>query len=118
MRLAIKRAYEPVEQGDGARIVVDRVWPRGISREKLAADLWLKDLGPSTELRKWFAHDPEKWDEFRRRYREELADKQELLDQVRQYLLEGPVTLVYSAKDEEHNQAAVIREYLEQERRE
>ena len=116
MELAIKRAYEPAEENDGFRILVDRLWPRGVTKEKLQVDLWLKELGPSTELRKWFGHAPEKWEEFRRRYREELAEKQELLGQVEQHLEEGRVTLVYSAKDEEHNQAVVIKEYLERKR--
>ncbi len=116
MGLAIKRAYEPAEARDGFRILVDRLWPRGLSKEKLPIDLWLRDLGPSTELRKWFGHDPARWEEFRRRYREELDGSRELLDQVREHLKAGAVTLVYSAKDEEHNQAVVIREYLNQKR--
>ncbi|MEN6645239.1 MAG: DUF488 domain-containing protein [Armatimonadia bacterium] len=116
MKLGIKRAYEPAEEKDGFRVLVDRLWPRGVTKEKLQADLWLKELGPSTELRKWFGHDPEKWEEFRRRYRKELAEKQDLLGQVEQHLKEGRVTLVYSAKDEEHNQAVVIQEYLERKR--
>jgi len=91
-------------------VLVDRVWPRGVSKEKAAVDLWMKEIGPSTGLRKWFGHRPERWDEFRARYREEL--KGDLLDELRTHAAKGRLTLVYSAKDEARNQAVVIREVL------
>jgi uncharacterized protein YeaO (DUF488 family) len=94
-------------------VLVDRVWPRGVTKEEAAVDLWMKDIGPSTDLRKWFGHDPERWEEFRRRYREELKQKPEMIAQLRGYAEKGPLTLVYSAKDEAHNQAVVIKEVVE-----
>ena len=109
----IKRVYEPPDKADGFRVLVDRVWPRGMTKEKAEVDLWMKDIGPSTDLRKWFGHDPERWEEFRRRYREELAQEPELIAQLRGYAEKGPLTLVYSAKDEAHNQAVVIQEVVE-----
>jgi uncharacterized protein YeaO (DUF488 family) len=112
MKLQIKRAYDPPDESDGIRILVDRVWPRGITKEKLQADHWLRDIAPSTELRKWFGHDPAKWGEFRRRYEEELAQKSDLLGQIMEQLKHSQVTLVYGAKDEEHNQAVVLQEVL------
>ncbi len=93
-------------------MLVDRVWPRGVSREKAAVDLWMKEIGPSTELRKWFGHDPERWDEFRKRYRAELVERADLLDELRRHAGKGPLTLVFSAKDEEHNQAVALKEVL------
>lgn len=111
--IKIKRAYQPAEDEDGFRILVDRLWPRGISKEKAKLDLWLKDVAPSNELRKWFAHDPERWDEFQDEYKEELNDKKELLKQIKDADKENPtVTLVYGAKDEEHNNAVVLRDLL------
>jgi uncharacterized protein YeaO (DUF488 family) len=112
MKLKLKRAYDPPDPADGVRILVDRVWPRGVTKEKLQADHWLREIAPSSELRKWFAHDPAKWDEFRRRYEEELAQRPELLAQIIEQLKHGPVTLVYGAKDEKHNQAVALRELL------
>jgi uncharacterized protein YeaO (DUF488 family) len=112
-RIAIKRVYEAPEKADGFRVLVDRVWPRGVSKEKAAVDLWMKEIGPSADLRKWFGHRPERWDEFRKRYRDELKDKRDLLDELRAHAGKGRLTLVYSAKDEAHNQAVVIREVLE-----
>jgi uncharacterized protein YeaO (DUF488 family) len=109
--IRIKRAYLPAEKEDGERILVDRLWPRGVSKEKLAVT-WLKNLAPSTELRKWFHHAPELWEEFERRYRTELDANQEALAQLRALLKAGRVTLVYSARDEERNQAVVLRDYL------
>jgi uncharacterized protein YeaO (DUF488 family) len=109
--LKLKRAYEPAAEGDGQRVLVDRIWPRGVSKGEARIALWLKDVAPSTALRKWFGHDPEKWTEFRRRYAEEL-DGNPALDQLRQIIAEGPVTLVYGAKDEAHNQAVALAEYL------
>lgn len=111
--LRIKRVYESAEASDGFRVLVDRVWPRGITREKAAADLWMKEIGPSTGLRKWFGHRPERWTEFRTRYEQELQEKQALLDELRTQAKKGPLTLVYSAKDEERNQAVVIKDMLD-----
>ena len=111
--VAIKRVYDAPEKADGFRVLVDRIWPRGVSKEKAAVDLWMKEIGPSTGLRKWFGHDPARWDEFRKRYRDELAAKRDLLDELRARAEKGRLTLVYSAKDEAHNQAVVIRDMLE-----
>lgn len=110
MQIKIKRVYEKPQSSDGRRILVDRVWPRGVKKEQAKIDLWLKGIAPSTELRKWFGHDPEKWDEFRERYRSELRKNREAVQVLKRELEQGPVTLVYSAKDEAHNQAVVIRE--------
>jgi uncharacterized protein YeaO (DUF488 family) len=112
MKLTIKRAYDEPSPADGFRILVDRLWPRGLTKEKARIDLWLKELGPSTELRKWFGHDPEKYPEFRTRYLRELEAKSDLIDQIRDHLTQGPVTLIYAASDTEHNQAVVLWEYL------
>jgi uncharacterized protein YeaO (DUF488 family) len=111
-RLRMKRAYEPAAPEDGVRILVDRLWPRGVSKEKAAVDCWMKEIAPSAGLRKWFGHDPERWLEFRRRYREELKQNSALLDQIGDLAAGGVVTLVYSAHDEEHNDAVVLREAL------
>ena len=108
----LKRAYEPADAKDGKRILVDRLWPRGVSKAEAAIDEWLKDLAPSTELRKWFGHDPDRWDEFRRRYTKEIRDRPELLEHLRELARKGPVTLVYSAHDEAHNDAIVLRDVL------
>ena len=108
----IKRIYEPGVKGDGYRILVDRLWPRGISKVAAHIDLWMRDIAPSTALRRWFNHDPAKWEEFCERYRAELREQQPLLDAVRQQAKEGPVTLVYSAKDEQHNQAVALQDLL------
>ncbi len=111
--IKMKRAYDPPSNDDGARYLVDRLWPRGVKKEDLHVDGWLKEVAPSTELRKWFGHDPAKWDEFQQRYRRELEDNvaawQPLLDAARK----GTLTLVYSAKDTEHNDAVVLRDVLE-----
>lgn len=116
--IELRRVYEPAAFAphQGSQVLVDRLWPRGIRKESLASDLWLRDLGPSNELRKWFGHEPERWPEFRRRYRQELRQEpqQRLLDQVEALAREGPLTLLYSAKDEQHNQAVVVREVLEE----
>lgn len=108
----LKRAYEPPVAEDGTRILVDRLWPRGVSKAHAALAHWMKDLAPSTELRKWFGHDPARWDEFCRRYTEELHRNTELLSQLRSLARQGPVTLVYSAHDEVHNDAIVLRDLL------
>ncbi len=113
LTVRLKRAYEPATPADGPRVLVDRVWPRGVSRERLMIDAWLRDLGPSTALRKWFGHDPRKWAEFRTRYRAELARKQALLAELAGYARSGRLTLVYSARDTEHNQAVVLKEMLD-----
>jgi uncharacterized protein YeaO (DUF488 family) len=107
----IKRAYAPADEDDGERVLVDRLWPRGITREKLAAT-WLKDVSPSTELRKWFDHRPERWEEFKRRYRAELEAAPQAVEQLRSFITRGPVTLVYSSRNETHNHAIVLRDYL------
>lgn len=114
MKIQIKRAYEPVAAEDGERFLVDRLWPRGVKKEALGLTGWLKEVAPSNTLRSWFGHDPERWEEFRRRYRDELKTQQAALQPLREALKRGPVTLVYSARDEAHNQAVVLREFLKQ----
>ena len=106
----IKRVYELPDKHDGLRVLVDRLWPRGLTKEKASIDLWLKDIAPSTELRKWFDHDPGRWEEFKERYLDELKGNSEQIQLLKQELDTGIVTLVYGAKDEEHNQAVVIQE--------
>jgi uncharacterized protein YeaO (DUF488 family) len=110
----IKRAYDPGSAGDGTRILVDRLWPRGLKKAEVNVATWMKDLGPSTELRKSFGHDPAHWKEFRKRYKAELRrpEAREMLKRISKAAARGTVTLVYSAKDEEHNQAVVISEVL------
>lgn len=110
--LHLKRAYEPATPGDGVRILVDRLWPRGVSKEKAALDDWMKDIAPSTELREWFGHDPRRWPEFQRRYRAELQQHTQELDRICSLAKKKTVTLIYSAHDEEHNDAVVLREVL------
>ncbi len=112
MPIKLKRAYETAEPEDGFRILVDRLWPRGISKNAAHVDLWLKEIAPSTSLRKWFAHDPAKWAAFRQRYVHELQQNPEVLGQLVEHLSAGPITLVYSAKDELHNDAVVLKEFL------
>ncbi|MBV9009307.1 MAG: DUF488 domain-containing protein [Verrucomicrobia bacterium] len=113
MEVRLKRAYEAPSKSDGVRILVDRLWPRGLRKEKARIDLWMKEIAPSTALRKWFGHDPKKWREFTARYRRELATRGEELKLISQQARHGCVTLVYSARDEEHNQAVVLRQVLE-----
>ncbi len=110
--IRIKRAYEPPSGDDGLRVLVDRLWPRGLRRQEAAIDLWRKELAPSAELRIWFGHDPGRWDEFRRRYLAELAPKAALLDEIRRSAAGRRLTLIYAAKDEAHNQAVVLRDLL------
>lgn len=108
----IKRVYELPTSCDGKRILVDRLWPRGISKEKGEIDLWLKDIGPSNALRTWFNHEVNKWDEFKKKYKEELKGKKELVEQIKQEAKKHQITLLYGAKDTEHNQAVVLLEVL------
>jgi uncharacterized protein YeaO (DUF488 family) len=108
----IKRIYDPSAEDDGFRILVDRLWPRGLSKKKAKLDLWLKDIAPSDELRKWFAHDPQKWTEFKKRYFKELVDKKELVHLIIKKAKEINVTLLYGAKDKEFNNAVALKEYL------
>ena len=110
--IKLKRAYEPPAQSDGRRILIDRLWPRGVSKAKAALDGWMKDIAPSTTLRQWFGHDPARWQEFRRRYAEEIREHPEQLRRLRRFAAEGPLTLVYSAHDEAHNDAVVLRAVL------
>ncbi len=116
MTIQTRRAYEPPGPDDGERILVDRVWPRGRSREALAIDDWLRDVGPSDALRRWFGHDPARWQEFRRRYREELREdpRAALVEQLAHRARTGRVTLVYGARDEAHNQAVALAEVIEE----
>lgn len=108
----LKRAYESATAGDGMRVLVDRLWPRGVKKADAAIDHWVKELAPSTTLRKWFAHDPARWQEFRRRYATELRQQPDAFNQLRDWAREGPVTLVYAAHDEAHNDAVVLRDIL------
>jgi DNA-3-methyladenine glycosylase len=110
MTIKIKRVYEPAARGDGVRILVDRLWPRGVKKD--AIDLWLKDIAPSNELRNWFHHEEPKWASFRAKYRKELAANKEAVAELRKAAKGKIVTLLYGAKDEEHNQAVVIAEFL------
>ncbi|KAF5042903.1 MAG: DUF488 domain-containing protein [Methanoculleus horonobensis] len=113
--IRIKRIYAEPSNDDGTRVLVDRIWPRGISKEKASLDRWEKELAPSGELRRWFGHDPAKWEEFLRRYRAELAGKEEELARLRQEAVEETVTLLYAARDETHNNAAALKRYIEEE---
>ena len=112
MPVKIKRVYEEADKADGKRILVDRLWPRGLSKEKANIDLWLKEIAPSTGLRKWFNHDAQKWPEFKQRYIAELQQNSAAVEQLQAALKEGTVTLLYGAKDQEHNQAVALRELL------
>lgn len=112
--IRIARDYDDDDAGasDGARILVDRLWPRGVSKSDLDYDEWIKEVAPSTELREWFDHDPTKWPEFRKRYRAELDDNPDAVERLLDWCRKGSVTLLYGAKDREHNQAVVLRDYL------
>ncbi len=112
IHLKLKRAYDPAAPEDGMRILIDRLWPRGVSKASAALDDWMKEIAPSTDLRKWFGHDPARWEEFQRRYRAELATHAEALDRLRALAEKHVVTLVYSAHDEAHNDAVVLRDVL------
>jgi uncharacterized protein YeaO (DUF488 family) len=111
--MKIKRVYDPLERGDGERILVDRLWPRGLSRQAAAIDRWMKDLGPSDELRRWFGHDPGRWREFRHRYLAELRTQRDTLEAIRRKATRGAVTLLFGARDPEHNQAVVLKGAIE-----
>lgn len=112
MKIKIKRVYEKPEKEDGCRILVDRLWPRGLTKEKASVDLWLKEIAPSTELRKWFEHDPDKWNGFRKQYHEELKKNKEQVSLLKEQMEKGMVTLVYGAKDEVHNEALVLKDFF------
>ncbi|CUS34662.1 DUF488 domain-containing protein [Candidatus Nitrospira nitrificans] len=111
-KVLVKRVYEPAAKADGFRVLVDRLWPRGLSKEDAHIDLWLRDIGPSTALRKWFNHDPGRWSEFQHRYHAELKKKTALISTIKARAKTDPVTLLYSAKDEQHNQAVALQSYL------
>lgn len=110
----IKRVYEPASDEDGKRILIDRLWPRGMKKEEAKIDEWLKEIAPSNELRKWFAHDPEKWQEFRKRYRQELKDKAEIIKRLRKEAQKETITFLFSAHDTEHNNAVALKEVIGQ----
>ena len=112
MKIKIKRIYEKPGEEDGKRILVDRLWPRGLTKEKASIDLWLKEIAPSTELRKWFGHDPDKWNEFQKRYHQELENNKDQVSILKEAIKKGVVTLVYGAKDEQHNEALVLKEWF------
>ena len=111
--IRLKRVYEKPSLTDGSRILVDRLWPRGLTKERAAVTLWLKDVAPSTELRKWFGHAPGRWKQFQARYRKELREKRDALKLLKQKSKAHTVTLVYAARDEEHNEALVLKRILE-----
>jgi uncharacterized protein YeaO (DUF488 family) len=111
--IRLKRVYDKASRQDGLRVLVDRLWPRGLTKERAAVDLWLRDVAPSTELRKWFGHDPTKWRQFETRYRKELEEKKDSLKLLKQKSKEHAVTLLYGARDEEHNEAIVLKKVLE-----
>jgi uncharacterized protein YeaO (DUF488 family) len=111
--IMLKRAYEPVAREDGTRFLVERLWPRGVRKDALRLDAWLKDVAPSTKLRQWFGHDPAKWPEFQRRYRSELDRNAGALDPILKAARRGRVTLIYSSHDQEHNNAVVLKTYIE-----
>jgi uncharacterized protein YeaO (DUF488 family) len=113
MSIDLKRAYDPPAASDGRRILVDRIWPRGIAKADLRIEVWLRDLAPSGGLRKWFGHDPKKWGEFKKRYADEIAQRADALAQLVEIAKAGHVTLVYAAKDTEHNNAVALKEQLE-----
>lgn len=112
-RIRLKRAYETAQRSDGLRVLVDRLWPRGLHKDAARVDLWLKEIAPSNELRQWFGHDPARWESFQRKYRAELKDRTELLRRIEDALHEGPVTLLFAARDEDHNNAVALRDMLE-----
>jgi uncharacterized protein YeaO (DUF488 family) len=108
----LKRAYEPPAADDGTRILIDRLWPRGVKKTNAAIDEWMKEIAPSGALRKWFGHDPDRWQEFRRRYQSEIRQHPEQFEWLRKLAQQGPITLVFSARDEAHNNAVVLKDLL------
>jgi uncharacterized protein YeaO (DUF488 family) len=112
--IQLKRAYEKPSTEDGLRILVERLWPRGLTKAKAAIDLWVKDVAPSPELRKWFGHDPSRWEQFAQRYWKELKDKEADTDMLRRKAKAGKVTFIYAARDEQHNGALVLKQFIEQ----
>lgn len=110
--IRLKRAYEDPTPDDGLRILVERLWPRGLSKERAAVNLWLKDIAPSPELRRWFGHDPTKWEEFQQRYWAELDANRDAVAELWQKAKKGPITFIYAARDEQHNGALALKEYL------
>ncbi|MGM7723454.1 DUF488 domain-containing protein [Metabacillus sp. Hm71] len=114
MPVKIKRAYEKSSEGDGIRVLVDRIWPRGLSKQEINIDHWMKDVAPSNQLRKWFNHEPSKFEEFKVKYKEELRkDKKDLVEELQEMAANQTITLLYAAKDQEHNQALVLKEIVD-----
>jgi uncharacterized protein YeaO (DUF488 family) len=111
--IKLKRAYDPPDKEDGFRVLVDRIWPRGVKKEDLALDLWLKEIAPSSSLRKWFGHDPKRWPAFCQRYEVELKEKGDIISFLKEKSDHGSLTLVFSARDAEHNNAVALKKYLE-----
>jgi uncharacterized protein YeaO (DUF488 family) len=111
--IKLKRVYEKPSRADGLRVLVERLWPRGLSKERAGVNMWLKEVAPSPELRKWFGHDPAKWEQFQRRYFKELQANENPVKQLRQRSREGTITLIYAARDEEHNGALALKRFLE-----
>lgn len=111
--IKVKRVYDPPAKDDGMRILIDRLWPRGLRKDEAAIAEWMKEIAPSDELRKWFGHDPEKWQEFRKKYKEELRAKPELIKRLKAESKKGTLTLLFSARDIEHNNAVALKEVLE-----
>ncbi|AUW46203.1 DUF488 domain-containing protein [Rhizobium leguminosarum] len=113
MALRIKRIYDPEDDKDGMRILVDRLWPRGLSKQDAAVDIWLKDIAPSPALRRWFGHDPAKWTEFQRRYRDELEKNPSVVEELKRQIQQADTTLLYAAKDVDHNHAIVLQRFVD-----
>lgn len=114
--IKIKRVYETSDKNDSVRILIDRLWPRGLTKQKAKIDIWIKEIAPSSSLRKWFAHNPARWQEFKEKYQQELHSKKDLLREVRDKVRRQKITLIYAAKDTQHNNAVVLKEYLENKR--
>lgn len=112
--IKLKRVYDPFEKTDGFRVLVDRLWPRGLTKDMAKIDLWIKDIAPSNSLRRWFGHDPDKWQRFKKKYFQELAAKQETIKIIKEKIKQEVVTLVYAAKDKKYNNAVVLKEFLEE----
>ena len=114
MQIWLKRAYEEPASTDGTRVLVDKLWPRGVKKEEARIDVWLKEIAPSDDLRKWFGHDPDRWDAFRKQYINELKENEEVVKKLCEIVEGGRVTLIYGAKDEQHNNAVVLKQYMEE----